>query len=78
EHPLGGKDGRCHQGAQPGAWVDRGGFERNSSPVMGIVGKIGDSGENGRRLPTLVELAAHDGESTTPRKAQHKLGRAMN
>ncbi|CAM9885797.1 unnamed protein product, partial [Scytosiphon promiscuus] len=35
EHHLGGKDGRCHQGAQPGAWVDPGGFEGNYSPVMG-------------------------------------------
>ena len=34
--------------------------------------------ENGRRSPTIGELAAHDGESTTPRKDQHKLGRAMN
>ncbi|CAB1101457.1 ABC [Ectocarpus sp. CCAP 1310/34] len=25
-----------------------------------------------------AELAAHDGESTTPRKAQHKLGKAVN
>lgn len=35
-------------------------------------------GENSRRLPTVGELAAHDGESTTPRKAQHKLGKAIN
>lgn len=26
----------------------------------------------------MDELAAHDGESTTPRKAQHKLGKATN
>ncbi|CAB1115520.1 unnamed protein product [Ectocarpus sp. CCAP 1310/34] len=35
-------------------------------------------GETGRRQPTVAELAAHDGESTTPRKAQHKLGKAIN
>ena len=29
-------------------------------------------GENGRRQPAVEELAAHDGESTTPRKVQHK------
>ena len=26
----------------------------------------------------VAELAAHDGESTTPRKAQHKLGKVVN
>ena len=26
----------------------------------------------------MEELAAHDGESTTPRKAQHKLGKVIN
>ena len=26
----------------------------------------------------MAELAAHDGESTTPRKAQHKLGKSVN
>ena len=26
----------------------------------------------------MAELAAHDGESTTTRKAQHKLGKAVN
>ena len=26
----------------------------------------------------MAELAAHDGESTTPRKAQHKLGKVVN
>lgn len=26
----------------------------------------------------MEELAAHDGESTTPRKAQHKLGKVVN
>ncbi|CAB1116596.1 unnamed protein product [Ectocarpus sp. CCAP 1310/34] len=36
------------------------------------------TGETGRRQPTVAELAAHDGESTTPRKAQHKLGKAIN
>ncbi|CAB1113571.1 unnamed protein product [Ectocarpus sp. CCAP 1310/34] len=35
-------------------------------------------GETGKRQPTVAELAAHDGESTTPRKAQHKLGKAVN
>ena len=35
-------------------------------------------GENGSRQPTVEELAAHDGESTTPRKAQHKLGKVVN
>ena len=35
-------------------------------------------GENGRRQPTVAELAAHDGESTTTRKAQHELSKAVN
>ena len=35
-------------------------------------------GENGRCQPTVAELAAHVGESTTPRKAQHKLGKVVN
>ena len=26
----------------------------------------------------VAELVAHDGESTTPRKAQHKLGKVVN
>ena len=34
-------------------------------------------GENGSRQPTVEELAAHDGESTTPRKAQQKLGKVV-
>ena len=34
------------------------------------------AGRNGRRQPTVAELAAHDGESITTRKAQHKLGKA--
>lgn len=30
------------------------------------------------RQLALAKLAAHDGESTTTRKAQHKLGKAVN
>lgn len=35
-------------------------------------------GENGRRKPTMTELAVHDRESTTPRKAKHKLGKSKS
>jgi len=30
------------------------------------------------RNPTIVELAAHDGETTTSRKAQHKIGKILS
>ena len=51
------------KGVVPPSWVDW---------------ALEQSGGNGRRRPTVAELAAHDGESTTPRKAQHKLGKAVN
>ena len=36
------------------------------------------AGRNGRRQPTVAELAAHDGESISTRKTQQKLGKAVN
>ena len=47
-------------------------------PPSWVEWALEQSGETGRRKPTVAELAAHDGESTTPRKAQHKLGKAVN
>ena len=48
-------------------------------PPSWVAWAIEQPGENGMRQPTVVaELAAHDGESTTTRKAQHKLGKAAN
>ena len=47
-------------------------------PPSWVEWAVEQSGETGRRRPTVAELAAHDGESTTPRKAQHKLGKAVN
>ena len=41
-------------------------------PPSWVEWALEQSGETGRRRPTVAELAAHDGESTTPRKAQHK------
>ena len=34
--------------------------------------------EGTHRNPTLVELAAHDGETTTARKAQQKIGKVLS
>ena len=48
------------------------------APPSWVAWTLEQPGENGRRRPTMAELAAHDGESTTPRTAQHKLGKAMN
>ena len=48
------------------------------APPLWVAWTLEQPGENGRRRPTMAELAAHDGESTTPRKAQHKLGKAAN
>lgn len=47
-------------------------------PPSWVTWALEPPGENGRRQPTVAELAAHDGESTTPRKAQHKLGKVVN
>ena len=48
-------------------------------PPSWVAWAIEQPGENGMRQPTVVaELAAHDGESTTTRKAQHKLGKAVS
>lgn len=47
-------------------------------PPSWVTWALDQSGENGRRQPTVSELAAHDGESTTPRKAQRELGKAIN
>ena len=47
-------------------------------PPSWVAWALDPPGENGRRQPTVAELAAHDGESTTPRKAQHKLGKVVN
>ena len=47
-------------------------------PPSWVAWALEQPGENGRRQPTVVKLAAHDGESTTTRKAQHKLGQAIN
>ena len=47
-------------------------------PLYWVEWALEQSGETGRRRPTVAELAAHDGESTTPRKAQHNLDKAVN
>lgn len=47
-------------------------------PPSWVVWALEPQEENGRRQPTVEELAAHDGESTTTRKAQHKLGKVVN
>ena len=47
-------------------------------PPSWVAWALEPSGGHTRRHPTVAELAAHDGESTTPRKAQRKLGKAIN
>ena len=48
-------------------------------PPSWVAWALDPPGENGRRQRTVAELAAaYDGESTTPRKAQHKLGKVVN
>lgn len=51
---------------------------RGTVPGSWVSWALEQPGGNGRRKPTMAGLAAHDGESTTPRKAQHKLGKAIN
>jgi len=50
------------------------GVLKGLAPPSWVAWALEQPGETGRRRPTVDELAAHDGESTTPRKAQHKLG----
>ena len=51
---------------------------RRVLPLSWVAWALDSPGENGRRQPTVAELAACDGESTMPRKAQHKLGKVVN
>ena len=47
-------------------------------PPSWVAWALDSPGKNERRQPRVAELAAHDGESTTPTKAQHKLGKVVN
>ena len=71
----------CRQRAIKEVWSEYGLSEdvlKEVVPPSWVEWALEQSGETGRRKPTVAELAAYDGESTTPRKAQHKLGKAAN